>query len=844
MRGRLITATPSAIAYGTALSSTQLDATASVPGTIVYTPAAGTILTAGSQTLSAAFTPTDTVNNAPATATVVLAVNPVTPTLSWTAPAGITYGTPLSAAQLNATATFNGAPVPGTFVYSPAAGTTLDVAYTLAGTVGTSTLTVAFTPTDTVDYQPVPVNGSVSLTVSPATQTISFPTVAFATVGVASTLSATASSGLTPVTFALVSGNATLNGSSLTLIDAKGAVVSATQAGNGDYLPVTVRQTVTPGAQASQTISFSAIDQHFTNDQPFPLSASASSGLMVTFTILDNGPATISGSNVVLGGAAGTVVVQASQGGDGTYAAAPSVTQSFKVVTPVYAVYLGSTGGTVVTSDDGTRTTLAANVAASLSADSGYQLQAVATSDNIAATISPDGRSGTLVGFLPSLNQGFVIPISPDALGHFTATGATLGGTSASTDLTITGTIVGSALSGTIAPLGFTFGATADPVTGPTSTLSGLYQSSNIGSSTGSTYSIVGTQGEVFVLAVSPTAVASGSGSVNAATGAFSVTTAQATTVAGSLDAAANTVSGTVTTSTGTVSFSGHSDVVNSSDVLVDMSALGYTVPGNPLIAGFVINGTVPKTVIVRGVGPALTGFGVANAEANPQLALYDGSSNLLATNAGWGGSASLAAAFAQVCAFPFAAGSADAALETTLSPGLYTIVISAGPTDSGGAAMAEIYDASIDPSEVTQRLVDISSKGQVSPGNPLTGGFVISGNAPKKVLIRAVGPALAGFGVAGALADPVLTVFDSTHTVVAMNDDWGTPLPAVTGQTPASAADIVAAEESVGAFPLTAGSADSAVIVVLAPGLYSGVISSAGNGSGAALIEVYEIAP
>jgi hypothetical protein len=157
---------------------------------------------------------------------------------------------------------------------------------------------------------------------------------------------------------------------------------------------------------------------------------------------------------------------------------------------------------------------------------------------------------------------------------------------------------------------------------------------------------------------------------------------------------------------------------------------------------------------------------------------------------------------------------------------------------------MAEIYDASIDPSEVTQRLVDISSKGQVSPGNPLTGGFVISGNAPKKVLIRAVGPALAGFGVAGALADPVLTVFDSTHTVVAMNDDWGTPLPAVTGQTPASAADIVAAEESVGAFPLTAGSADSAVIVVLAPGLYSGVISSAGNGSGAALIEVYEIAP
>ena len=152
------------------------------------------------------------------------------------------------------------------------------------------------------------------------------------------------------------------------------------------------------------------------------------------------------------------------------------------------------------------------------------------------------------------------VTIAPDAQGHFVATGATVGGAGAPTTLTITGTIAGSALSGTIAPLGVTFGATADPVTGPTSTLSGLYQSSNEGSTAGSTYSIVGTQGEVFVLAVSPTAVASGSGSVDASTGSFSVTTGQATTVAGSLNATANTVSGTVTTATGTVeSFGRHS---------------------------------------------------------------------------------------------------------------------------------------------------------------------------------------------------------------------------------------------------------------------------------------------
>ena len=101
---------PAAIAYGTALSSAQLNVTANVPGTFVYTPAAGVVLKAGTQTLSAVFTPTASSTYSSATATVQLTVNQANPTITWAAPAAITEGTALSATQLDATAN-----VPGTF---------------------------------------------------------------------------------------------------------------------------------------------------------------------------------------------------------------------------------------------------------------------------------------------------------------------------------------------------------------------------------------------------------------------------------------------------------------------------------------------------------------------------------------------------------------------------------------------------------------------------------------------------------------------------------------------------------------------------------------------------------
>jgi hypothetical protein len=144
-------ASPAAIAYGTALTSTQLDAASSVPGSFSYSPASG-ILTVGNYTLNATFSPTDTVDYNTATATVTLTVVKATPAITWATPASIPFGTALSATQLDATTS-----VAGTFNYSPALGTVLPA--------GSQSLTVTFKPTDTIDYAVA--TASVTLTVIP-----------------------------------------------------------------------------------------------------------------------------------------------------------------------------------------------------------------------------------------------------------------------------------------------------------------------------------------------------------------------------------------------------------------------------------------------------------------------------------------------------------------------------------------------------------------------------------------------------------------------------------------------------------------------------------------------------
>ena len=153
---------PANLTYGTALSGTQLNATASVAGTFTYTPAAGTVLNAGNgQTLSVSFVPTDTANYNSATRSVIINVLKATPTVTWSNPADIVYGTALGATQLNAST-----PIDGTFAYSPSAGTQLNA--------GTHTLSATFTPADAANYNSSAKN--VSIRVLKATPAISWNT--------------------------------------------------------------------------------------------------------------------------------------------------------------------------------------------------------------------------------------------------------------------------------------------------------------------------------------------------------------------------------------------------------------------------------------------------------------------------------------------------------------------------------------------------------------------------------------------------------------------------------------------------------------------------------------------
>jgi len=163
-------ATPAAIAFGTALGGAQLDATASVAGTFVYSPAAGAVLGAGAQALSVTFTPADSTDYTNATGGVMLTVNKATPILTWATPAAITFGTALGGTQLDATAS-----AAGTFVYTPASGATL--------AAGAQSLSVAFTPTDNADYTNA--SGNVMLTVNKAAPAITWAAPAAIIYGVA-----------------------------------------------------------------------------------------------------------------------------------------------------------------------------------------------------------------------------------------------------------------------------------------------------------------------------------------------------------------------------------------------------------------------------------------------------------------------------------------------------------------------------------------------------------------------------------------------------------------------------------------------------------------------------------
>jgi hypothetical protein len=177
------------------------------------------------------------------------------------------------------------------------------------------------------------------------------------------------------------------------------------------------------------------------------------------------------------------------------------------------------------------------------------------------------------------------------------------------------------------------------------------------------------------------------------------------------------------------------------------------------------------------------------------------------------------------VGAFALPTGSKDAALITALNNGAYTTSL-ARANATTGVALTEVYDLDLTGES---RLINVSARMNITTGEgTLIAGLSIAGNTAKTVLIRGVGPTLTQFGVTGVLADPQIAVFNGS-TMIASNDNWG------------SDPQIVAASAQAGAFALTAGSRDAALLVTLQPGSYTVQITGVGNTTGVALIEIYD---
>jgi len=263
---------------------------------------------------------------------------------------------------------------------------------------------------------------------------------------------------------------------------------------------------------------------------------------------------------------------------------------------------------------------------------------------------------------------------------------------------------------------------------------------------------------------------------------------------------------------------------------LVNISTRSLAGSGSStLIAGFIIQGNSPRKVLIRAGGPYLTQFSVTSVLDDPVLTLFSGQDQI-AQNDDWGADAvNIAAATVKVGATGFPVGSKDAAIVSVLQPGIaYTAQVS-GKNSQTGNAIVEVYDAD---DETDSKLVNISTRSYVGTGGSIQiGGFILRGSGPQKVLIRAGGPYLSQFNVQSVLADPVLTIYAGQNQI-AQNDDWGT-----------NATSVNAATTQAGILSYANGSADSAVVLQLNPGVaYTAQVSGKNNATGNALIEIFQL--
>ena len=254
----------------------------------------------------------------------------------------------------------------------------------------------------------------------------------------------------------------------------------------------------------------------------------------------------------------------------------------------------------------------------------------------------------------------------------------------------------------------------------------------------------------------------------------------------------------------------------------LNLSTRGNVLSGEGvLIGGFVITGTESKVVVLRALGPSLSEFGVTGVLGDPVLSLYNSSGALIATNDNWQSDPHNPDIKKNGLA-------PDNLLESAtfqiLPPGAYTVIVR-GKDLATGIGLVELYDLSpLSNSE----LKNMSTRGGVGTlDNVLISGFTVGDVGSTTVIVRALGPSLARFGISGVLSDPTLTIFDSTGTAIASNDNWRDNVNAIDVQRNSLSPP---------------NERESALVLQLPAGEYTAVVSGANGSTGIGLAEVYSL--
>ena len=274
---------------------------------------------------------------------------------------------------------------------------------------------------------------------------------------------------------------------------------------------------------------------------------------------------------------------------------------------------------------------------------------------------------------------------------------------------------------------------------------------------------------------------------------------------------------------------------------LTNISTRAFVETGdNVVIAGFIVQGSGAKRVIIRALGPELLRFGVTEALRNPTLELHNGAGNLIASNNNWattiiGGIITQNQA-SDIRNSGYAPNDGlESAIIADLPPGNYTAIMR-GVNQTIGVGLIEVYELNNPGTVPSSFLRNISSRSIVQEAdNVMIGGFIVQGSGPKRVIVRAIGPELTRYGVQNVLPDPTLELHNGTGALIARNDNWQTTV--IGGII---TMDQVMDIRDSGHAPRQPS--ESAIIADLPPGRYTAIVRGKNIIIGVALVEVYDL--